>query len=414
MREPEIGGDRRVRLPSQPAARPQAENSPYFGKTVPPEGQHMRYISGSEPESLDPQVSSGQPEARLHSASTTGSPNTIRRRRSRFPRWPSDGNRTRTTRSSLFISATRNGRTAIRSRRTTSCIRCAAAWRRSSPRGPHISRTTSTARRPTTKAKGRPKTSASTAVDDRTVRYTLTQSVPFFPGLVAHQFFRPVPRKAVEAYGQAWTQPQHIVTSGAFILETWKPYDKLVYRPQSALLGRGERQARVDHVLPDRRRDDDDEPVQGGRNRRAVQPHSAGCMDRSPSPDQRSHGQAGVRDRLLHAEHDEGRRWTTCACARRSTCPSTRPGWRRISARSSRSRHFRPKGSSRAIRSRSAIRSILLRAKQLLAEAGYRDAAATSTRTGFRSPRSSSPTTPPSATARSPSTCRRSGSRTSA
>ena len=43
-----------------------AENSPYFGKTVPPEGQHMRYISGSEPESLDPQVSSGQPEARLH------------------------------------------------------------------------------------------------------------------------------------------------------------------------------------------------------------------------------------------------------------------------------------------------------------------------------------------------------------
>src|SRR6187200_1960650 len=48
------------------ACTTRAENSPYFGKTVPPEGQHMRYISGSEPESLDPQVSSGQPEARLH------------------------------------------------------------------------------------------------------------------------------------------------------------------------------------------------------------------------------------------------------------------------------------------------------------------------------------------------------------
>jgi ABC-type oligopeptide transport system substrate-binding subunit len=48
------------------ACTTQADNSPYFGKTVPPEGQHMRYISGSEPESLDPQVSSGQPEARLH------------------------------------------------------------------------------------------------------------------------------------------------------------------------------------------------------------------------------------------------------------------------------------------------------------------------------------------------------------
>ena len=68
-----------------------------------------------------------------------------------------------------------------------------------------------------------------TAVDDRTVKFTLTQPLPFFPGLVAHQFLRPVPRKAVEAHGQAWTQPQHIVTSGAFTLQTWKPYNKLVY-----------------------------------------------------------------------------------------------------------------------------------------------------------------------------------------
>src|SRR5688500_19073509 len=48
------------------ACTTQAEDSRFFGKTVAPEGQHMRYISGSEPESLDPQVSSGQPEARLH------------------------------------------------------------------------------------------------------------------------------------------------------------------------------------------------------------------------------------------------------------------------------------------------------------------------------------------------------------
>src|ERR687897_660283 len=43
-----------------------AEDSEYFGKTAPPEGQHMRYISGPEPESMDPHMSSGQPEARLH------------------------------------------------------------------------------------------------------------------------------------------------------------------------------------------------------------------------------------------------------------------------------------------------------------------------------------------------------------
>src|SRR5688572_21060239 len=44
----------------------QAETSEYFGKVVPPEGQHLRYISGPEPESLDPHMSSGQPEARMH------------------------------------------------------------------------------------------------------------------------------------------------------------------------------------------------------------------------------------------------------------------------------------------------------------------------------------------------------------
>ena len=40
----------------------------YFGKTVPPSGNVLRYISGSEPESLDPQVGTGQPEARIYMA----------------------------------------------------------------------------------------------------------------------------------------------------------------------------------------------------------------------------------------------------------------------------------------------------------------------------------------------------------
>ena len=37
----------------------------FFGKLVPPQGQVLRYVSGSEPESLDPQMSSGQAEARV-------------------------------------------------------------------------------------------------------------------------------------------------------------------------------------------------------------------------------------------------------------------------------------------------------------------------------------------------------------
>ncbi|HEX8735139.1 MAG TPA: peptide ABC transporter substrate-binding protein [Pyrinomonadaceae bacterium] len=43
-------------------------NSRYFGKTQAPKDNVLRYISGSEPESLDPHVSSGQPEARIYMA----------------------------------------------------------------------------------------------------------------------------------------------------------------------------------------------------------------------------------------------------------------------------------------------------------------------------------------------------------
>ena len=47
------------------ACAPQVRKDEFFGKIEPPTGQVLRYISGAEPESIDPQVSSGQPEARI-------------------------------------------------------------------------------------------------------------------------------------------------------------------------------------------------------------------------------------------------------------------------------------------------------------------------------------------------------------
>ena len=40
----------------------------YFGHTVPPKDNVLRYVSGSEPETLDPQLPDGQPEARIFMA----------------------------------------------------------------------------------------------------------------------------------------------------------------------------------------------------------------------------------------------------------------------------------------------------------------------------------------------------------
>jgi oligopeptide transport system substrate-binding protein len=45
-----------------------ANNKLFFGKTDPPRENVMRYVSGSEPETLDPAISDGQPEARIYMA----------------------------------------------------------------------------------------------------------------------------------------------------------------------------------------------------------------------------------------------------------------------------------------------------------------------------------------------------------
>ena len=211
------------------ACATQAENSPYFGKVEPPEGQVLRYISGSEPESLDPQVSSGQPEARLHVGLFDGlteyHPETAQPIPGLAERWEPNADNSAFTfhlrhaqwsngdpiTAHDFVYSLRRGLApefASRIAYLAYYIKGARAYNEGT---------------------GRVEDIGVEAVDDRTVRYTLAQPVPFFPGLVAHQFFRPVPRKVVEAYGQAWTQPRHIVTSGAFTLEVWRPYNKLVF-----------------------------------------------------------------------------------------------------------------------------------------------------------------------------------------
>jgi len=68
------------------------------------------------------------------------------------------------------------------------------------------------------------------APDDLTVRITLAQPTPFFLGLLAHQFFRVVHQPTVEKYGKKWTEEGNVITSGAFTLAEHSPYDQIVVR----------------------------------------------------------------------------------------------------------------------------------------------------------------------------------------
>lgn len=66
------------------------------------------------------------------------------------------------------------------------------------------------------------------AIDDYTLRIKLYQPAPYFLGLLGHQFFRVVNQKVVEQFGDRWSRPENIVTSGSFKVLAHRPYDELI------------------------------------------------------------------------------------------------------------------------------------------------------------------------------------------
>jgi oligopeptide transport system substrate-binding protein len=60
------------------------------------------------------------------------------------------------------------------------------------------------------------------APDKYTLRVVLTTPQPWFIQQVAHHSFLAVNRKAVQQWGDKWTEPNHIVTDGPFKLVTWR------------------------------------------------------------------------------------------------------------------------------------------------------------------------------------------------
>lgn len=56
------------------------------------------------------------------------------------------------------------------------------------------------------------------ALDDLTLRVHLKNPTPFFLELLCEMPYVPTPRHVVEKFGDAWTQPQHIVSNGPFLL----------------------------------------------------------------------------------------------------------------------------------------------------------------------------------------------------
>ncbi len=73
----------------------------------------------------------------------------------------------------------------------------------------------------------KPEDVAVKAVDDYTLVARLKQPAPYFVGLLTHQFFSALHRKTIEEFGKDSFKAEHVVTSGAFKLESWDPYDQM-------------------------------------------------------------------------------------------------------------------------------------------------------------------------------------------
>jgi ABC-type oligopeptide transport system substrate-binding subunit len=67
------------------------------------------------------------------------------------------------------------------------------------------------------------------AIDDYTVQFELEAPASYFESISSLWTLRPVPQWAIEAHGDAWTDPANIVTSGSYRLLEWKPGEQLVF-----------------------------------------------------------------------------------------------------------------------------------------------------------------------------------------
>ena len=56
------------------------------------------------------------------------------------------------------------------------------------------------------------------AVDDRTLKVTLSEPTPYFPAMTSHTTLFPAHRATIEEHGDDWTDPANIVGNGAYVL----------------------------------------------------------------------------------------------------------------------------------------------------------------------------------------------------
>ena len=216
---------------ARPLAEPAAARVQWFGDTSPPAGQVLTFNNGAEPETIDPSKMSGQPDGRvariLFEGLTVPDPRTLEPRPGQAYRWETSA----------------DGRTY------TFHLRPGLAWSDGTPLDARdFLWSWRRALEPATASRnagllypieGAEEYNKGTladlsalglaAPDDSTFVVRLHTPTAYFLFLTQYYTFLPVPRRAIEQWGERWTRPEHIVSNGPFVLSKWRQGDRFEF-----------------------------------------------------------------------------------------------------------------------------------------------------------------------------------------
>ena len=194
--------------------------SEYFGKVDPPEGNVFRFNNGAEPEYLDPGLMVGQPDGRiarmLFEGLTVNDPQTLEPKPGIAERWEISPDRL------TYTFYLRQGALWSDGKPITAHD-FVYSWTR--VLDPKTASRYASMLYPIVNAKpfnqGLLQNASQLdlrALDDYKLQVKLRQPVPYFLYLTSFYTYMPVPAHVVEKYGARWTDPDHIVGNGPFLL----------------------------------------------------------------------------------------------------------------------------------------------------------------------------------------------------
>ena len=215
-----------------PAVSQGGDGAPrYFGATLAPSDDVLRFDLAADPETIDPALATGQPDGRvchmLFEGLTREDPQTLEPRPGQAARWElspdgltytfhlrrglqwSDGTPIHAEDFRWSWVRVLTPKTASRSAGLLSPILNAEAFTRGDVTDEQLL--------------------GLAAPDDSTFIVRLRAPTPYLLSLASYNAFMPTPRHAVERFGDRWTVAGNIVCNGAFSLRQWRQNERFVF-----------------------------------------------------------------------------------------------------------------------------------------------------------------------------------------